>query len=102
MIRPGNTITRAEACTIVNCTLGCVPHEEHLLAEDEMRAWPDNCEGAWYYEQMQEAPTATTTGVLRLAAKLEEWTEQLEDRDWTALEHEWSDANSTPSGEIMD
>ena len=51
-IRPEATITRAEACTIVNRTLGRVPDKDHLLPADEMRVWPDNSDtNEWYYAQ---------------------------------------------------
>ena len=36
-VRPNNNITRAEACAIVNRTLGRVPDADHLLQEDEMK-----------------------------------------------------------------
>ena len=73
---PDNYITRAEAVTIVNRVLGRVPHEDHLLDEDEMNVWPDNLYGAWYYADIQEA------------------TNKLTERDWEALEQEWSSAYS--------
>ena len=53
---PMRNITRAEAATIVNRTLGRRPHEDHLLLWAEMIVWPDNANrNAWYYEAMQEA-----------------------------------------------
>ena len=52
---PLDNITRAEACTIVNRTLGRAPHEAHLLPRGEMLTWPDNNTSAWYYAAMQEA-----------------------------------------------
>ena len=103
-IHPEASITRAEACTIVNRTLGRVPDKNHLLPTSEMRVWPDNRDtGAWYYAQMQEATNSHDyewTGAEN--NQMENWTEKLEDRDWAALEKEWSDANSAPGGEVMD
>ena len=103
-IRPDNTITRAEACTIVNRTLGRVPDKDHLLPEEDMVLWPDNSDvNAWYYAQMQEATNShdyewTGEG----DEQVENWTEKLEDRDWDALETEWSEAGDAPGGEVMD
>ena len=34
--------------------------------------------------------------------KVEQWTSKLSQRDWAALEREWSDAHSAPGGEVMD
>ncbi|WP_125114972.1 S-layer homology domain-containing protein [Agathobaculum sp. Marseille-P7918] len=103
-IHPEASITRAEACTIVNRTLGRVPDKDHLLPTSKMRVWPDNRDtGAWYYAQMQEATNSHDyewTGAEN--NQIENWTEKLEDRDWAALEKEWSDANSAPGGEVMD
>ena len=103
-IRPEATITRAEACTIVNRTLGRVPDKDHLLPEEDMVLWPDNSDvNAWYYAQMQEATNShdyewTGEG----DEQIENWTEKLEDRDWDALETEWSEAGDAPGGEVMD
>ena len=102
-IRPNATITRAESCTIVNRTLGRVPHEDHLLPTDEMNVWPDNREDAWYYEQMQEATNSHDYKWITVSGdEVEKWTEKLEDRDWAALERAWSDANSAQGGQVMD
>ncbi|MEE0434534.1 MAG: S-layer homology domain-containing protein, partial [Peptococcaceae bacterium] len=54
-VRPNNNITRAEACAIVNRTLGRVPDADHLLPTDEMKTWPDNQPSDWFYADMQEA-----------------------------------------------
>ena len=54
-VRPNNNITRAETCAIVNRVLERRPHDEHLGDVDDMRTWPDNQPGAWYYADMQEA-----------------------------------------------
>ena len=44
--RPLDNITRAEAATIVNRTLGREPHEDYLLSRREMITWPDNSTSA--------------------------------------------------------
>jgi len=54
-VRPNNNITRAETCAIVNRVLERRPHDEHLGDVEDMRTWPDNLPGAWYYADMQEA-----------------------------------------------
>lgn len=100
--RPEASITRAEACTIVNRTLGRAPHEDHLLPEEEMITWPDNLYGAWYYADMQEATNShdyewTTED----SERVEDWTEKLPERDWDALEEIWSEANDAPGGEVI-
>lgn len=100
--RPDASITRAEACTIVNRTLGRAPHEDHLLPEEEMITWPDNLYGAWYYADMQEATNShdyewTTED----SERVEDWTEKLPERDWDALEEIWSEANDAPGGEVI-
>ena len=101
---PMRSITRAEAATIVNRTLGRAPHEDHLLPWAEMNVWPDNSNTqAWYYAAMQEATNSHDyTWTTEDGEDVEEWTEKLEERDWAALEQEWSDADSAPGGEVMD
>lgn len=52
--RPQQSITRAEAFTVVNALLGRTPHRDYLL--DEMTSWPDNANpSTWYYAAVQEA-----------------------------------------------
>ena len=92
---PNSNITRAEAVTIVNRVLNRAPHEDHLLDEDEMNVWPDNVYGAWYYADMQEATNSHDYDWIRISGeRVEEWTEKLPERDWAALEQEWSSAYS--------
>ncbi|MCQ2419767.1 MAG: S-layer homology domain-containing protein [Clostridia bacterium] len=110
---PNAYITRAEACTVINRTIGRRPHADHLLSEKVMVNWPDNLRGAWYYEAMQEATnshdyiwiTADGRTVDSPAANeriMEQWTEKLPQRDWAALEREWSDSHSAPfEGEVI-
>ena len=85
--RPGENITRAEAAAIVNRVLNRRPHEDHLLDEDVMNAWPDNPEEAWYYAHIQEATnTHDYDWVLENGETVEEWTGKLPDPDWDNLE----------------
>ena len=82
-VRPNNNITRAEACAIVNRTLGRVPDADHLLPDDVMKTWPDNPESAWFYADMQEATNGHEyEWITEDGNKVEEWTELL-DNDWT-------------------
>lgn len=102
--QPQQSITRAEAVTLVNRTLGRSPHKDHFL--DDMIRWPDNGDtSAWYYADIQEATNshecdqATPANV---AESYESWTKLLETRDWAALEQAWADANASPSpGEVI-
>lgn len=95
--RPNAPITRAEACTIVNRTLGRAPDKDNLLPEHEMLTWPDNSRDAWYYAQIQEA---TNGHDYQWLGAIELWTAKLAERDWDALEKEWSNAYSAPGGEV--
>ena len=101
---PMRNITRAEAATIVNRTLGRRPHEDHLLLWAEMIVWPDNANrNAWYYEAMQEATNSHDyVWTNEDSESVEQWTEKLPERDWAALEQIWSNANSAPGGEVME
>ena len=81
--RPNESITRAEACTIINRTLGRAPDAEHLLPESEMNTWPDNRPGTWYYAQLQEA---TNSHEYKWSGDIEIWTAKLPERDWDALQ----------------
>lgn len=84
LFRPDAPITRAEACTIVNRTLGRAPHAAGLLPESEMNLWPDNMDAsAWYYTQIQEA---TNSHDFVWAGEFEQWTQKLPERDWDALQ----------------
>ena len=81
--RPNESITRAEACTIINRTLGRAPDAEHLLPESQMNTWPDNRPGTWYYAQLQEA---TNSHEYKWSGDIEHWTAKLPERDWDALQ----------------
>lgn len=83
-VRPNNNITRAETCAIVNRVLERRPHDEHLGDVDEMRTWPDNLPGAWYYADMQEATNGHYYEWIDIdGVDFEEWTEVDKDYDWT-------------------
>lgn len=83
-VRPNNNITRAETCAIVNRVLERRPHDEHLGDVDDMRTWPDNQPGAWYYADMQEATNGHYYEWIDIdGVDFEEWTEVDKDYDWT-------------------
>ena len=83
-MRPQNSITRAEACAIVNRTIERRPHDEHLAAISDMRTWPDNLPGAWYYADMQEATNGHDyVWIDEDNQRIEEWTKVRPDFDWT-------------------
>ncbi len=73
------------------------PDKDHLLPQ--MIRWPDNLESAWYYAEMQEATNSHDYegGLLTMS---EVWTYLLANRDWAALENEWSQAGDAPGGEV--
>ena len=100
--RPDAYITRAEAMTLVNNMLGRAPHKDHLLPD--MKVWPDNLEAAWYYEAVQEATNRHDYDWAgdKETAVYEIWTEILPERDWAALEKEWSNAYSSTGGDVID
>ena len=82
-VRPNNNITRAEACAIVNRTLGRVPDADHLLPDDVMKTWPDNNPTDWFYADMQEATNGHEYAWIEEDGhEIEEWTNLL-DKDWT-------------------
>ncbi len=92
---PNSYITRAEAVTIVNRVLNRVPHEDHLLSTSVMNTWPDNRRGTWYYADMQEATNSHDYDWIRVSGeRVEDWTAKLPERDWAALEQQWSTAYS--------
>ena len=85
VFRPDATITRAEACTIINRTLGRAPDADHLLPVGRMNTWPDNADtGVWYYAQIQEA---TNSHDYRWLGDIEQWTAKLTDPDWDKLQY---------------
>ena len=85
VFRPEATITRAEACTIINRTLGRTPDADHLLPASQMNTWPDNDDpGVWYYAQIQEA---TNSHDYRWLGDIEQWTAKLAEPDWDKLQY---------------
>ena len=85
VFRPDATITRAEACTIINRTLGRAPDADHLLPVAQMNTWPDNSDtGVWYYAQIQEATNSHDYSWL---GDIEQWTARLADPDWDKLQY---------------
>ncbi len=97
--RPNASITRAEAVAIVNRVLLRQPDADHLLPWSVMNTFSDNVlESAWYYEDIQEATNSHDYEWLK--SGVEDWTEKLPERDWAALEREWSKAYDAPGGEV--
>lgn len=97
--RPNASITRAEAVAIVNRVLLRRPDADHLLPWSVMNTFSDNVlESAWYYEDIQEATNSHDYEWLK--SGIEDWTEKLPERDWAALEREWSSAYDAPGGEV--
>ena len=101
---PDAYITRAEAMTIVNRTLGRAPSAEHMLPD--MITWPDNMDTTtWYYAAVQEATNSHDFELIEVdGTQVESWTVLQPVRDWAALERAWSQANSAPDpngGEVM-
>ena len=78
-------IAGAEVMTIVNRMLNRVPDGEHMLPE--MKTWSDNPKTAWYHEAVQEA--ASEHAYEWIDENVENWTELLKIRDWTAPGKEW-------------
>ena len=102
---PDAYITRAEAMTIVNRTLGRAPSAEHMLPD--MITWPDNMDTTtWYYAAVQEATNSHDFELIEVdGTQVESWTVLQPVRDWAALERAWSQANSAPDpngGEVME
>lgn len=102
---PDANITRAEAMTIVNRTLGRAPSTEHMLPD--MITWPDNMDtSTWYYAAVQEATNSHDFELIEVnGTQVESWTVLQPVRDWAALERAWSQANSAPDpngGEVME
>lgn len=99
--RPDQSITRAEAMTIVNRVLERHPDKEHLLSN--MIRWPDNSDATkWYYADVQEATNSHDYTMDTKKDAFETWKKLLTVRDWAALEKAWSSANSsTNPGDVV-
>lgn len=77
--RPEQYITRAEAIVILNKLLG----RDKISADDmlsEMKTWPDNKPGAWYYEAVQEATNSHIPAFREDGTEC--WTEIIADNEW--------------------
>ena len=99
--RPDDYITRAQACAIINRTLGRVPDADRMSIRP-LVTWPDCDEDAWYYADMMEATNSHDYQWITVGGeKTEKWTKKLPQRDWAALEHTWSTANSAKGGEVV-
>jgi len=89
--RPNNTITRAEAATVINRIFLRSPETANDLLPN-MRTWPDNTNpNAWYYLAIQEA-TNSHYHEMKACGVYERWTELIPPRDWTVLQR----PDSTP------
>ena len=89
--RPDQAITRAEAVTLVNNVLQRKPDADHMF--DTMIKWSDNMDtSAWYYEAIQEATNSHDYDLFE-GAEYETWTALLKNRDWAALEKDWTNAH---------
>ena len=69
---------------------------------DSMITWPDNPESAWYYEAIQEATNSHDYDMPSEDDDVdyETWTALQENRDWAALEAQWS-AEHAYGGDVM-
>ena len=88
--KPENKITRAEACTIVNRVLGRKPSKNNMKISNRIN-WPDCTTDDWFYEAIMEA---TNSHTYQMGKRAETWNDKLPQRDWAALENNWSRANS--------
>lgn len=94
--RPNDTITRAEAITIINRMLQRAVDEDGMLAG--MNKFSDNLPTAWYYEAVQEATnshtyTRTNEKVSGEGYCYEQWIKLVAAPDWAALEASWAAKN---------
>ena len=82
--RPDQSITRAEAVTLINRVLEReLPEDAELL--DEMNVWSDNRDtGKWYYLDIQEA--TNSHAYTRDKKGKESWVKMRTDPDWTSYE----------------
>ena len=86
--KPESKITRAEACAIVNRTLGRKPSASHMKISDRID-WPDVQTTDWFYEAIMEA---TNSHTCTMGDRVETWTGKLPQRDWATLETGWANA----------
>ncbi|MDD7249144.1 MAG: S-layer homology domain-containing protein, partial [Oscillospiraceae bacterium] len=76
--KPESKITRAEACAIVNRTLGRKPSKAHMKISDRID-WPDVQTTDWFYEAIMEA---TNSHTYQMGKRVETWNDKLPQRDW--------------------
>ncbi len=93
--RPDNTITRAEAITVINRMLERAVDEDGML--EDMLTFIDCPAYEWYYEAIQEATNShdykrTKDEVEDYGYNYEIWTELLAAPDWAAMEKAWIEA----------
>ena len=94
--KPESKITRAEACAIVNRTLGRKPSKVHMKISDRID-WPDVQTTDWFYEAIMEA---TNSHTYQMGKRVETWNDKLPQRDWAALETGWANAYTGNGGEV--
>ena len=94
--KPESKITRAEACAIVNRTLGRKPSKAHMKIPDRID-WPDVQTTDWFYEAIMEA---TNSHTYQMGKRVETWNDKLPQRDWAALETGWANAYTGNGGEV--
>ena len=94
--KPESKITRAEACAIVNRTLGRKPSKAHMKISGRID-WPDVQTTDWFYEAIMEA---TNSHTCTMGDRVETWTGKLPQRDWAALETGWANAYTGNGGEV--
>ena len=94
--KPESKITRAEACAIVNRTLGRKPSKAHMKISDRID-WPDVQTTDWFYEAIMEA---TNSHTYQMGKRVETWNDKLPQRDWAALETGWANAYTGNGGEV--
>ena len=95
--KPDQYITRAEAITLINRVLERDVETDNMLSD--MKTWPDNAPGAWYYEAIQEATNShdfirTDKQAPGQDFNYEIWQKFNPIPNWANLEREWSTANS--------
>ena len=93
--RPDNTVTRAEAMTIINRMLERAVEEDGML--EGMLTFIDCPNAEWFYEAIQEATNShdykrSKDKVEDYGYKYEIWTELLEAPNWAAMEQAWINA----------
>lgn len=83
LVRPTDPIKRAETVTLVNRLLLRQPDSESCESCANVKYWPDNPKGAWYYAAIQEA---TNSHDYTLTVKLNPFTsEELFCEVWTKV-----------------